>query len=234
MMENIQIKTSPSYSAMLARISLVFLLILAATFISAGRITYWQGWLFAGTYLVLTVLVLIMFASKKDLLFERFRPGPGVKWWDKIFLSFYIAVSFCILVVSALDAGRFRWSPQLPLACFFAAYIVFLLSYFFVCWAMWTNKFFSSSIRIQTDRGHFVVQDGPYRFVRHPGYLSGIFWWLTAPLVLGSVWGLIPAVLAVIAIIIRTYLEDTTLKNELPGYTNYASKVRYRLIPGLW
>jgi len=233
-MANTQNKISPSYPAMLAKVSLAFLLVLAATFISAGRITYWQGWLFTGTYFVLIVFVLIKFASKKDLLFERFRPGPGVKWWDKIFFTFDISLGFCILAVSALDAGRFRWSPQFPLSCYIVSYIVLLLSYFFFFWAMWTNKFFSSRVRIQTDRGHYVIQDGPYRFVRHPGYLGMIIWLLITPLVLGSVWGLIPAGLTVIAVIIRTYLEDTTLKNELPGYADYASKVRFRLIPGLW
>jgi protein-S-isoprenylcysteine O-methyltransferase Ste14 len=233
-METSKNKTSPSYPAMLAKVYLVFLLVLVITFASAGRITYWQGWLFTGTYFTLMTIALIKFARKKDLLYERLKPGPGVKWWDKIFFAFYIFFGLCLLAVSALDAGRFRWSPQLPLACYIAAYIVFLLSYFFAFWAMWTNKFFSSRVRIQTDRGHYVIQDGPYRFVRHPGYLGGIFWLLNAPLVLGSVWGLIPAALAVIAVIIRTYLEDTTLKNELPGYADYASKVRYRLIRGIW
>jgi protein-S-isoprenylcysteine O-methyltransferase Ste14 len=99
---------------------------------------------------------------------------------------------------------------------------------------MWTNNFFSRVVRIQTDRGHYVVQDGPYRFVRHPGYLAGCFSLLSMPLALGSLWGLIPATLAVLLIIIRTYLEDATLQNELTGYHQYAKKVKYRLLPGIW
>jgi protein-S-isoprenylcysteine O-methyltransferase Ste14 len=109
-----------------------------------------------------------------------------------------------------------------------------MFSYFFILWAMWTNNFFSSRVRIQTDRGQYVVQEGPYSFVRHPGYLGVLFWQPSIPLSLGSLWGLIPACLAVISIIIRTYLEDRMLQKELPGYSDYTRKVRYRLIRGIW
>jgi protein-S-isoprenylcysteine O-methyltransferase Ste14 len=107
-------------------------------------------------------------------------------------------------------------------------------SYGFIMWAMFTNNFFSSKVRIQSDRGQYVVQQGPYKFVRHPGYLGVLFWMPSTALTMGSLWGLIPAALAVLTIIIRTYLEDKTLQKELPGYIEYTQKVRYRLIPGIW
>ena len=218
----------------MARAYIFFLFAMAIIFISAGRLTYWQGWVFGGTYLIFILITLIKFTDRKDLIYERIKPGPGVKWWDKIFFSVYLLFSIAILIVSTLDTGRFKWSPHLPVIVYAAAYLVMLLSYLFTLWAMWINRFFSSRVRIQTDRGHHVIQDGPYRFVRHPGYLGGIFFLLTFPLVLGSLWGLIPAGLSVIALIIRTYLEDRMLHNELPGYSDYADKVRYRLIKGFW
>jgi len=219
---------------MLVRIYAFFLLTMSILFILAGRLTYWQGWLFGGTYFILLVIISIKFTDRKDLIYERLKPGPGVKWWDKIFFRFYIFLSICLLAVSTLDGGRFKWSPQLPAILYIVSYAMLLISYLFILWAMWINKFFSSRVRIQTDRNHYVIQEGPYRFVRHPGYLGGIFWLLTFPLILGSLWGLIPALLDVIAIIIRTYLEDKMLQKELPGYTDYANRVRYRLMRGIW
>ncbi|MHC4573972.1 MAG: methyltransferase family protein, partial [Planctomycetota bacterium] len=136
--------------------------------------------------------------------------------------------------VACLDGGRFRWTGELPAAFYLVSYGVLALSYAGAFWAMWANKFFSRVVRIQTERGHYVVQDGPYRFVRHPGYLAGSFTLPGMALVLGSVWALIPAGLCIILLIVRTYLEDATLKKELPGYADYAKKVRFRLLPGLW
>jgi protein-S-isoprenylcysteine O-methyltransferase Ste14 len=233
-METGQNKTKPSCPAMLAKVYAFFLLTIAILFISAGRLSYWQGWLFCGIYFLFLVITSFNFADKKDLLAERLKPGPGVKWWDKIFFPFYLFFIAVLLIVSALDAGRFYWSPRLPVIVYAAAYVAMLASYSFILWAMWTNKFFSSRVRIQTDRGHYVIQQGPYRFVRHPGYLGMLFWLFSLPLTLGSLWGLIPAALSIIAIIIRTYLEDKTLQKELPGYADYAKKVRCRLIKGIW
>jgi protein-S-isoprenylcysteine O-methyltransferase Ste14 len=145
-----------------------------------------------------------------------------------------VPVSLSAVALAALDAGRFAWTPRLPPALYLISYLVLFLAYAGVVWAMWTNNFFSRVVRIQTDRGHYVVQEGPYRFVRHPGYLAGSFSLFSMPLALGSLWGLIPATLAVILIIIRTYLEDAALQKELTGYHQYAKKVKFRLLPALW
>jgi len=211
-----------------------YLLIFVSVFVLAGRITYWQGWAFCGICLLFIIIVSIKLADRKDFLAERLKPGPGVKWWDKIFFRLYSFLCLCLFVISVLDGGRFNWSPQLPVITYATGYTVMLSSYLFILWAMWTNQFFSSRVRIQSDRGQYVIQEGPYRFVRHPGYLGAIFWLPSLPLLLGSLWGLVPAGLAVIAIIIRTYLEDDMLQKELAGYGDYAKKVRYRLIRGIW
>jgi len=139
-----------------------------------------------------------------------------------------------ILGVASLDAGRHHWTAPLPVPAYVAAYMALVLAYGIVLWAMWTNRFFSSVVRIQTDLGHHVVQDGPYRFVRHPGYVGAILLGLASAVVLGSLWSLIPAGLMAMLVTVRTALEDATLQRELPGYSEYARKVRYRLMPGVW
>lgn len=101
-------------------------------------------------------------------------------------------------------------------------------------WAMAANRFFSATVRIQEEHGHSVISQGPYRFVRHPGYTGGIIYQIAVPLVLGSWWALIPSLLAVACFILRTALEDHTLQAELDGYQTYAQRVRYRLLPGVW
>jgi len=129
-----------------------------------------------------------------------------------------------------------RWggSPQLPLTLELVAFAVVIASYLFSTWAMVVNRFFSAVVRIQTDRGHTVVTTGPYRFVRHPGYAGGAIGYLVTPFALGALWVLIPALLTIAALVIRTALEDRTLQAELPGYAGHAQKTRYRLLPGIW
>jgi len=211
----------------------VLLVMTAVMFTTAGRINYWQGWLFSGTCVLVLSISSIMFAGKTDLVKERIKPGPGTKWWDKIFWALYVPLNFAVVVVACLDAGRFSWS-HLPAPVYIFSYITLITSISTTQWAMWTNRWFSSTVRIQKDRGQQVVQNGPYRFVRHPGYVGGILLVLSMSLVLGSLLALIPAVAAAILLVIRTYLEDETLKEELPGYVDYAKKVRYRLLSGIW
>ncbi len=135
--------------------------------------------------------------------------------------------------VAALDDGRFHWFPVPWWVCGLG-YVLFLAGFGILVWAEAVNKFFEPTVRIQTDRGQTVIDGGPYAIVRHPGYVGGILFFLSTPLSLGSLWGLIPAVLASLALIVRTRWEDQTLQASLPGYQEYTARVRYRLIPGLW
>ena len=205
-----------------------------AIFALAGRLDYWQGWLFFSTFLVLMTGFGVFFTKKQDLTQERVRPGPGVKWWDKIFLAIHVPLSLSVSLLAALDAGRFHWSPQLPIVLYPVMFVLILTGSCIICWAMWTNNFFSSGVRIQTDRGHYVVTDGPYRYVRHPGYVGVIIFMPASALLLGSIYALIPAAIDIFLLIIRTHLEDLTLQKELPGYADYAKQVRFRLIPCIW
>ena len=222
----------------------VFLLILrgifgvgltvALVFVLAGRWDYWQGWGFCAAIAVLTITIIIMFADKMDLIRDRRKPGPGTKWWDKILFYIFGPLWLIIICLGILDAGRYRWTSHIPVVVYVLSYIIFLLSVGLFLWAMYVNRFFSSVVRIQKDRGHELVTDGPYRYVRHPGYVGGILGAVSVSLMLGSLWVLIPCGFFVLIMLIRTFLEDNTLKKELPGYTDYSEKVKYRLIPGIW
>jgi len=207
---------------------------LAAMFLIAGRIDYWQGWLFSGIVVIHVFVTAIMLSDTPDLVKERVKPGPGIKWWDKIFWVFFGTFSLATFVIAPLDAGRFGWTSPLPAVVYIITYLIYILSIAISLWAMRVNRFFSSVVRIQTDREQVVVDSGPYQFVRHPGYVGGILMFLCLPLVLGSIVGMIPGCLSIIVLIIRTYLEDITLQKELPGYAEYTKKVKYRLLPGIW
>lgn len=131
-----------------------------------------------------------------------------------------------------MDGGRFQFS-HVPSGLYIASYVMFVCSLVLIYWSMWANRFFSTNVRIQSDRGHSVIQTGPYRFIRHPGYLGMIIMWISIALVLGSLLALFPAVTVMIILTVRTSLEDRVLQRELPGYSAYTRKVRFRLFPGI-
>lgn len=227
-------KNDREYLKILIRGLVVFLIAMAILFLAAGRIGYWQGWALFALIVIRIVVGFKITPDKAELVKERSRPGPGRKQWDKIITAFLIPASMAMLILAPLDACRFHWTKPLSVVVYSISYSVFILSLIIGMWAVHVNKFFSSVVRIQTDRGHEVVQNGPYHFIRHPGYAGMILMFLSLPLVLGSIWALIPAGINIIILIIRTYLEDITLQQELTGYKEYCLKVKYRLIPGIW
>jgi protein-S-isoprenylcysteine O-methyltransferase Ste14 len=227
-------KKKPSYRRLMIRSYLGFFALMVTAFIFAGRIDYWQGWLYFAVFWGFTFAFSFLFAGKQDLVFERVKPGPGVKWWDKIFFVIYVPLSFLQIFVGVLDAGRYHFSPQLPIYIYIISLALVVGSYTFTLWAMWVNNFFSSRVRIQTDRGQYVITEGPYHYIRHPGYAGALILLPASALLLGSLYALIPALFGDLLMIVRTYLEDRTLQKELPGYADYAQKTRYLLIPGIW
>jgi protein-S-isoprenylcysteine O-methyltransferase Ste14 len=167
-----------------------------------------------------------------DLMSERRRPGPGGT--DR-YLRFVLAPLWLAhVVVSSLDVGRFHWCVQVPLALQVAGLIVFAATYAVVAWAVQVNRFFSPVVRIQSERGHVVVTSGPYRWVRHPGYAALVVGLPSGGLALGSWWSLAPLFPVLILLLRRTAVEDRFLQQELAGYSDYAGRVRYRLVPGIW
>jgi protein-S-isoprenylcysteine O-methyltransferase Ste14 len=201
-------------------------------FISAGRLDWPAAWIYTGIATVDGILLLLLVSP--ELMRERTHPKADAKAWDRVFARLTGPLgSTVILVVAGLDK-RFGWSAQVPLAVQVAGLIAFMLGMGLMTWAMAINNYFSLVVRIQKERGHTVVTWGPYRYVRHPGYVGGMIFQIGTPFLLGSLWALIPAGLAALLLVARTALEDRTLLNELQGYRKYAQQTRYRLLPGAW
>ena len=198
---------------------------------SAGTLDWPMAWAFI--VISLAVFIAGILRSSPDLLDERSRRHDDSKIWDRVIVSVLAAISFIILIVAGLTV-RFGMGGQVPLNVQVLALVILTLGNCLIVWATWTNRFFSATVRLQTDRGHEIVSDGPYRYVRHPGYAGMIVYSLFEPLALASYWAFVPAVLAVALFIVRTYLEDTTLQEELSGYREYAGRVRNRLVPYVW
>lgn len=208
---------------------------IAIFFVSAGHMPI-RAWIFVGaSYVHYSVSTLVQYRLNPELLVARFKiRRKGSKLWDEILMrSSNLVAMIAVPVVAGLDVGRFYWS-SLDFSFVFFGLFLFAVSTYLLNWAMVVNPFFEPTVRIQKERGHKAVTSGPYRFVRHPGYLAGLLYILSVPLIIGSVFAFVPAVIYVILFIIRTALEDAVLLRELDGYSEYAQKVRYRLIPWLW
>jgi protein-S-isoprenylcysteine O-methyltransferase Ste14 len=215
----------------------VYLFMPLVLLVCGGDLGWWQAW----GYSLLIVAVGLggrIWAERRHpgLLAERqnMEKAQSAKGWDKVLAPLMaLSVSFPLVIVAGLD-HRFGWSPVFPLWLIVLGFILISLGYAFAAWALIENRFFSSVVRIQVDRGHVVCDSGPYRIVRHPGYAGNILALLGIVLALSSMWTFIPAAVALIIAVIRTVLEDQTLQDELPGYRDYARRVRYRLIPGIY
>lgn len=204
---------------------------------SGGYLGWWQGWAYSLLFVAVGIGGHIWSERRHPgLLTERlgFHNAPGVKAWDRLLAPLMgIGTSYLPATVAGLD-HRFGWSPTFPLLLNACGLILAAAGYALALWAAAENRFFSSLVRIQLDRGHVVCDSGPYRIVRHPGY-AGLL--LTLPgivLALSSLGTMIAAALALFVIMIRTALEDRTLQDELPGYRDYARRVRYRLVPWVY
>ena len=219
------------------RLVVVYLLIPLILFICGWDLGWWQAWLYSILFLAAAIGGR-MWAEQRHpgLLAERqnIENIRNAKAWDKVLAPLMaVSIGFPMVIVAGLD-HRYSWSPEFPLWLIVIGFILITLGYAFASWALAENRFFSSVVRIQKERGHVVCDSGPYRLVRHPGYAGNIPPLFGIVLALGSVWALIPAAVASIITLIRTVLEDRTLQEELPGYRDYARHVRYRLIPGIY
>ena len=222
----------------LVRFVFTTLVMLGILFLAAGRLDWWEAWAYAAmTMVTLLSSRAILIIKNPDLARERGTAADqkeGVKPWDKILMpltAMYLPI--ISWVVAGLDE-RFAWSPDLPDWIQIIALGVIFLGSMIGTWAMLVNTFFSSHVRIQTDRGHQVVDTGPYRVVRHPGYAGGLLSWLAAPVFFSSYPLIILMIIAIGSSVIRTKLEDDLLQNELDGYQEYSRRVPYRLVPGIW
>ena len=217
-------------------LSVLVLIIIMDSFLFgvAGRLDWLGAWLLTGLYLFF-LLVVVVWGTRNapGLMEERSRVAENVKPWDKTITWIYTFLLIALLVISGLDAGRFRWSVM-PTALQIIGIILLILAGLVIWWVISVNYYLSRYARIQDDRGQKVVTDGPYQYVRHPMYAMLIPFMFGIALVLGSWWALIPAGLIGILYLFRTSMEDRMLQEELPGYREYTQKVRYRLFPGIW
>jgi protein-S-isoprenylcysteine O-methyltransferase Ste14 len=219
----------------LITVLVVILLQGGVLFAAAGRLDWGPAWAYIAAYLATIVLnALTILPKNADLIAERARRKSDAKGWDR-----YLAASVgfygptLMLLTAGLDE-RYGWTGYFPMWAELGGLILVAAGFGFVSWSMKENKFFSGVVRIQMDRGHKVASGGPYRIVRHPGYLGMSLTAIGAPVLLSSSWAFIPASLTIILLVIRTALEDRTLQDELKGYKAYTKLTRYRLIPRIW
>ena len=211
------------------------LIFFAVIFFSAGRVLdYWQGLVYVGVGLVMTILNYTVLQIDPELLKERSKPGKDTKKWDKAILGLSLLITISMYIVGGLDSGRFHWSPEFHWRIYFIGALFTATGQLLFLIAQKQNRFFSSTVRIQTERGHVVCDTGLYKVVRHPAYIGSIIQAIGFPLLFGSLWSIIPVSILIILFITRTSLEDKILKNELKGYKEYSEKTKYRLIPFIW
>jgi protein-S-isoprenylcysteine O-methyltransferase Ste14 len=218
-------------------IQIVLSIIIQATllFATSGRLDWSMAWVYIGVSVGFVMInTAILLPRDPDLIAERAQMKENAKTWDKVLATLIVAVIPLIsLSVAGLD-HRFGWSPSFALMLRILATCGMTVGSGIWIWAMASNTFFSGLVRIQEERGHTVQTSGPYRIVRHPGYVGLVLLTLAPPVMLGSLWALIPAGISMVGIFVRTALEDRTLQQELLGYKDYTHQIRYRLLPGIW
>jgi protein-S-isoprenylcysteine O-methyltransferase Ste14 len=210
------------------------LLFFTIIFICAGHINYWQGIIYVILGLFMSLLNYTVLKIDPELIEERSKAGEGAKKWDKKILGLSFLAAILMYCMAGLDSGRYHWSPDFHISLIIMGIILTALGQLLFLIAQKQNKFFSSTVRIQTERGHTVCDTGLYKFVRHPAYMGTFIQTLGFPLLFGSLWSIIPVCFSIILLIVRTNLEDQTLKSELSGYTDYANRTRFKLIPFIW
>jgi protein-S-isoprenylcysteine O-methyltransferase Ste14 len=200
-------------------------------FISSGIITWIWAWVYLLIFPVYTLIN--AFILPADLLAERGKRKTDLKKWDKNLTSLGMIPALITFIIAGLDE-RLGWTADKNLWFHLTGIVFYLLGNLVVTWSMYSNRYFSTMVRIQDDREHSVASGGAYKFVRHPGYVGILLNTLFTPVILGSLWALIPAFIVAGLFIVRTIFEDRTLHKELKGYPEFAHKVKYKLIPGIW
>jgi protein-S-isoprenylcysteine O-methyltransferase Ste14 len=209
----------------------------ALLFIAAGTLDWPMAWLYVGLLLTSTLgSRLVVLVRNPDLLRERaqFTQAKDTQAWDRLLVAIVgLLGPIVMMVVAGLD-HRFGWPPSVSRLCQVGAAVLIAASYGVAVWAMVINPYFSAVARIQEDRGQVVIGAGPYRLIRHPSYAGALVAALAVPVMLDALWALVPGIAVGVALVIRTRLEDRMLHHDLAGYAAYATKTRYRLVPGIW
>lgn len=204
----------------------------------AGTLKWWEAWVVVGLWTCFVVAMTI-YLSRYDptLLAERMKFVPiqkDQKVWDKVLMSQFFLGAIALYIIPGFDVKRYEWSAPLPIWLEIIAMAIHLPCFLFLWWVMRENTYLSQVVKIDNERQHRVITTGPYSFIRHPMYTVMIVLLISVPIALGSRIAIIPTLFLTVLLIIRTYLEDRTLQEELAGYPEYAEKTRFRLFPGIW
>ena len=231
------VEATPTQNAAVLRslLSLAITIVVmgAMLFVPAGTFDWPLAWWFIAAFVVcVAIAIVIIWRFNPELFVARSRIQPGTKSGDYVFLTLVLGGFAVMPIVAGLDF-RFGWSPM-PDWVVWLGYALFVLSFAGQTWPQAVNRHFEPGVRIQSDRGQTVIDTGPYAIVRHPGYTSGSLLALSVPLCLGSWWALLPALVVVAGLAVRTPFEERTLRAELPGYTEYTQRVKWRWVPGVW
>lgn len=222
---------------MLLESCLKLLLPVMILFIAAGRLSFWQGWIYGFTNVLIFAFSLFFLLDRhKSPSHEQLGVdnNKNIIWRDRAFWLVYLSLYFSLDVIGGLDSGRFGWSPQFSAFTYMSGCIFFLLANIVFLWASWTNKYFVHSSYSLKNSDHHIVREGPYKVVRHPAYAGAILLFMTKPLLLGSLWAYVPAFFIVILLVIKTLIEDRFMWEEVHGYKTYAAEVKFQLLPGIW
>lgn len=214
----------------------MFIAIALALFLSAGTFSWIAGWIFLILFFGFIVIISVwLLRHDPDLLQERMTGlgRPNQKRWDRVLMSLVLIVFIVRLFLMPLDAVRLQWS-NMPVWIQVVGAIVLIISFYLFYLVIRENPYLSPAILVQKEREQTVIKTGPYRYVRHPYYFASILFFLGTTLLLGSLYGLIPALILTILIVIRALMEERTLRKELKGYDVYMVEVKYRFIPHLW
>lgn len=230
-----QIRITPSrIFARLVQTGIFFLILGADLFLAAGRLDWWEAWVFLAVYFVIAATAALWILYRDPALSEeRSRVGKNVRSWDRVVVPLNLALTLVQWAVIGLDAGRYGWSV-VPVRVRILGGLAFIPSFGLTLWASHVNTYLSGQVRIQAERGHHAVTEGPYRLVRHPMYVGMILLDLGLPLLLGSWWALIVSGVMIGLVVVRTALEDKTLQAEMSGYAEFVRQTPYRLFPGVW
>lgn len=210
------------------------LLYSALVFLGAWKIAYWQGLLYVALALVGTTVSHILVPAGSTITADRARDAQAGQAWDRRLLLAFFLLNVVTFLIAGLDSGRFGWTGDVAVGITVAGAMLMLSGQALFAVAKRQNAFFSSTVSIQTERGHHVCDEGLYRVVRHPGYLGMLISLLAFPMVMNSYWAFVPAGIGAMLLVARTILEDRFLVDELPGYRDYANRTRWRLLPGVF
>lgn len=203
-------------------------------FICSGSFDQPRAWIYYGMFFILSAMFNgYLLHSNPELLYHRNTFKSDAKGWDKIIMPLAVITAFHLQSITMGLDIRFG-GTNISSGSMIFGLVLFVVSYSISSWAMMVNQHFESNVRIQKDRNHAVISTGPYEFIRHPGYLSFILGTIGAALAVGSTFGLINSIIGILLILIRTSKEDKTLQRELEGYVQYSTKVKYRILPGVW